>query len=86
MKKETIPSQDKIILDTLKASPGVPISMPALAALSRSFNIHTRAHAINDANGKIVWNIKRKHGRNWNSYYYFRPLSDPNKEPEFIPA
>ena len=83
---ETVPSQEKIILDMLQAQPGVPIAMPALAAVSGSWNIHTRAHAINKARGKIIWNRLVRHGRRWTSYYYYRPLSDENKEPEFLPS
>jgi hypothetical protein len=83
---ETVPSQEKIILETLQAQPGVPIGMVALAILSGSMNVHTRAHSINHTKGRIVFNVKVRSGRTWHSYYYFRPLTDPNKEPEFIPT
>ena len=83
---ETVPSQEKIILDILQAQPGVPIPMPQLAAASESMNVHTRCHAINRDHGKIIWNRLVRHGRRWTSYYYYRPLSDENKEPEFIPS
>lgn len=86
MKAEKEPSQDKIILDALKAQPGVPVPMPELAAMADSMNVHTRAHAINEAHGKIIWNLLVRNGRRWKSYYYYRPLSDKNKDPKFIPA
>lgn len=82
-------SQNDIILDALKETPGIPIAMPRLAALSESMNVHTRVAAINKPYkqfGRIVWNLKVRHGRRWHSFYYYRPLSDPNKQPAFIPA
>lgn len=86
MKTETIPSQEKVILDMLQAQPGVPIPMPKLAAASESMNVHTRVAALNKGYGKIIWNLCVRHGRRWHSYYFYRALNDPNKEPEFIPA
>ena len=83
---KSVPSQEQIILETLQAQPGVPVSMPRLAALSESMNIHTRCHAINKSRGKIIFNRLVRHGRRWTSYYYFRPLEDENKEPEFVPT
>ena len=83
---ETVPSQEKIILEILQSQPGVPVSMRKLAWASESLNIHTRAHSFNSSKGRCVFNIKVRAGRTWHSYYYFRPLSDPNKEPEFIPT
>ena len=83
---KTVPTQEQIILKTLQAQPGIPMCMPALALLSESMNIHTRVHAINKARGKVIFNRLVRHGRRWDSYYYYRPFEDQNKEPEFIPS
>lgn len=73
----TEPTQERVILERLMSTPGVPVPMPELATLSGSMNVHSRIHALNLRLGWPIRNTKKRKGRRWLSSYTYVAKHQP---------